>query len=250
MSSSLGEIVKDVLDKNGLLHLLAIFRSWIDDAKSSLNNRIDSVSNNLDNNSNTLQSAIDDLSSSFQTKLDDEKKTLQTNINNVADSLNSTKTTLQTNIDNLTGLLNDTKTTLQTNIDNVASNLAATANTLQTNINNLATRVTNVENKLKPPSNANNKFVLTANGNGGTTWRQLTATDVTNVVSTSGGTITGNLNVVGNLTQNGLPISTKIFQAGTTAPSNKDLLWIDTNTNGGLKYYNGSAWVLVPVGYT
>ena len=47
-------------------------------------------------------------------------------------------------------------------------------------------------------------------------------------------------------------IDTKdIFVAGGTAPSNTKLLWIDTNAStGGLKYYNGTAWVTVPVGYT
>lgn len=40
------------------------------------------------------------------------------------------------------------------------------------------------------------------------------------------------------------------FVAGTTAPSDTKKLWIDTNANNGLKYYNGSAWVAVPVMYT
>ena len=41
------------------------------------------------------------------------------------------------------------------------------------------------------------------------------------------------------------------FTAGTSAPSNTSVLWIDTNaTTGGLKYYDGSAWVHVPVAYT
>lgn len=41
------------------------------------------------------------------------------------------------------------------------------------------------------------------------------------------------------------------FSYGASAPSNTSLLWIDTNaTTGGLKYYNGSAWVHVPVAYT
>lgn len=41
------------------------------------------------------------------------------------------------------------------------------------------------------------------------------------------------------------------FAVGTSAPSNKNLLWIDTTaTTGGLKYYNGSSWVHVPVAYT
>ena len=41
------------------------------------------------------------------------------------------------------------------------------------------------------------------------------------------------------------------FIAGSTAPSDTNVLWIDTTANtGGLKYYNGSAWVHVPVAYT
>lgn len=41
------------------------------------------------------------------------------------------------------------------------------------------------------------------------------------------------------------------YIAGTTAPDNTNLLWIDTNaTTGGLKYYNGTEWVHVPVAYT
>ena len=40
---------------------------------------------------------------------------------------------------------------------------------------------------------------------------------------------------------------TAVFVAGTTAPSNTKLLWIDTTpTTGGLKYHNGSSWVGVP----
>ena len=42
-----------------------------------------------------------------------------------------------------------------------------------------------------------------------------------------------------------------VYHAGTSAPSNTNLLWIDTNaTTGGLKYYNGSSWVHVPVEYS
>lgn len=44
---------------------------------------------------------------------------------------------------------------------------------------------------------------------------------------------------------------TDIFVAGTTAPSNTKLLWIDTTaSSGGLKYYNGSAWKHVPVAWS
>lgn len=46
-------------------------------------------------------------------------------------------------------------------------------------------------------------------------------------------------------------IVTDIFFAGTTEPTNTKLLWIDTTPNaGGLKYYNGSAWIHVPVAWT
>ena len=41
------------------------------------------------------------------------------------------------------------------------------------------------------------------------------------------------------------------FHAGTSAPSNTKLLWIDTTaTTGGLKYYNGTDWVTVPVRFS
>ena len=40
------------------------------------------------------------------------------------------------------------------------------------------------------------------------------------------------------------------FVAGDSAPEDTLKLWIDTTENtGGLKYYNGSAWVHVPVAY-
>jgi len=45
-------------------------------------------------------------------------------------------------------------------------------------------------------------------------------------------------------------LSGRVFHAGTSAPANTGLLWIDTTANtGGLKYHNGSAWVLVPSNY-
>lgn len=41
------------------------------------------------------------------------------------------------------------------------------------------------------------------------------------------------------------------YVAGTSAPTNNKLFWLDTTaTTGGLKYYNGSAWVAVPFQYT
>lgn len=45
--------------------------------------------------------------------------------------------------------------------------------------------------------------------------------------------------------------SLELFASGTEAPSNKNILWIDTTPiTGGLKYHNGSAWVHVPVAYS
>lgn len=38
------------------------------------------------------------------------------------------------------------------------------------------------------------------------------------------------------------------FVVSTTAPENTNVLWIDTVN--GLKYYNGSAWVAVPIAYS
>ena len=41
------------------------------------------------------------------------------------------------------------------------------------------------------------------------------------------------------------------FAAGDSAPADRTRLWIDTTEGtGGLKYWNGSAWATVPVGYT
>lgn len=41
------------------------------------------------------------------------------------------------------------------------------------------------------------------------------------------------------------------FAVGTTAPADTTKLWIDTTSGtGGLKYHNGSAWVVVPVAYS
>lgn len=46
-------------------------------------------------------------------------------------------------------------------------------------------------------------------------------------------------------------VLTSIFYAGPNAPDNINLLWIDTtDITGGLKYYNGSDWVHVPVAFT
>lgn len=40
----------------------------------------------------------------------------------------------------------------------------------------------------------------------------------------------------------------KCYHIGTTAPTNTNLLWIDTSA--GLKYHNGTEWVIVPVAWS
>lgn len=52
--------------------------------------------------------------------------------------------------------------------------------------------------------------------------------------------------------QVGAKVSTwSAFYAGPSAPPDTTQLWIDTDPdNGGLKYWNGSAWATVPVAYT
>lgn len=46
-------------------------------------------------------------------------------------------------------------------------------------------------------------------------------------------------------------VTTPPFSIGATAPTETGQFWIDTTpVTGGLKYYNGTAWTHVPVGYT
>ena len=68
-------------------------------------------------------------------------------------------------------------------------------------------------------------------------------------VTNGGGT--GNT-LVNNKFDSSIDVSfSKAYVIQSSAPGNTDLLWIDTNAStGGLKYYNGTAWVTVPVGYT
>lgn len=66
-------------------------------------------------------------------------------------------------------------------------------------------------------------------------------------------TVNDSINSVKNNTYTKAEIDKKIasfggFVVSTTAPSSKDLLWIDPAN--GLKYHNGTAWVPVPVAYT
>lgn len=43
-------------------------------------------------------------------------------------------------------------------------------------------------------------------------------------------------------------LQTDVYHVGTSAPDNTKLLWIDTEN--GVKYYDGSAWVTVPAAYS
>ena len=45
--------------------------------------------------------------------------------------------------------------------------------------------------------------------------------------------------------------NTPAYSVGTTPPLDTNLLWADTNpVSGGLKYYNGNSWVVVPVAFS
>lgn len=61
----------------------------------------------------------------------------------------------------------------------------------------------------------------------------------------------GNLATKAYVQEQMATLVTDIWYYGSTAPSNTKLFWIDSNTTtGGLKYYNGSAWVHVPVAWS
>lgn len=45
-------------------------------------------------------------------------------------------------------------------------------------------------------------------------------------------------------------ISAKGFEFGTTAPTNTNLLWIDTTNGSILKYYNGTEWTAISSTFT
>ena len=45
-------------------------------------------------------------------------------------------------------------------------------------------------------------------------------------------------------------ISAKGFEFGTTAPTNTNLLWIDTTSGSILKYHNGTDWVAISAAFT
>lgn len=79
----------------------------------------------------------------------------------------------------------------------------------------------------------------------------LQAADVGAVPASAKGAANGvaSLDASGKVPEAQLPSLTP-YAAGTSAPSDTKKLWIDTTVNtGGLKYWNGSAWVHVPVGY-
>lgn len=80
----------------------------------------------------------------------------------------------------------------------------------------------------------------------------LTAPDVGAVPASEKGAVNGvaTLDGSGKVPTGQLP-SLCPFAAGRSAPADTLKLWIDTTPNtGGLKYFNGSAWVPVPVSYT
>lgn len=69
----------------------------------------------------------------------------------------------------------------------------------------------------------------------------LNAVPVTRTIN--GKPLTDNI----ELTATDIGVVANVFHVGSTAPADTAILWIDPT--GGLKYYNGSAWVVVPVAY-
>lgn len=96
-------------------------------------------------------------------------------------------------------------------------------------------------------------------GDGGTAWEKLTGSTVGLTAEDVGAlpeSAKGKPNGVAGLDAGGKVPAAQLpslapFAAGASAPADKAKLWIDTTANtGGLKYWNGSAWVHVPVAYT
>lgn len=96
----------------------------------------------------------------------------------------------------------------------------------------------------------------------GTVWEKLTSSSV-GLTATDIGAVPESRKVNGKALTTDISLTAadvgaaasghthQIFAAQSSAPSDTRLLWIDTTANtGGLKYWNGSAWVPVPVAYT
>lgn len=93
----------------------------------------------------------------------------------------------------------------------------------------------------------------------GTAWEKLTGSGTALSAADVGAVSTsdkGKPNGVATLDNTGKVPETQLpplapFIAQASAPADRTKLWIDTTANtGGLKYWNGSAWVHVPVAYT
>jgi hypothetical protein len=80
-------------------------------------------------------------------------------------------------------------------------------------------------------------------GSGQTSWKVVWSADGSHItIGSEGKTLDQVVEEIKN---------TPKFSINSTAPADTTVLWIDPDTtNGGLKYYNGSAWVHVPVAYT
>lgn len=77
---------------------------------------------------------------------------------------------------------------------------------------------------------------------------QTTANNAASAASTAQSTADTHISNKSNphgVTAAQLGAMTAVFSAGTSAPSNTKLLWIDTSLGGVLKYYNGSSWTAV-----
>lgn len=114
------------------------------------------------------------------------------------------------------------------------NNLSTEITTLKTSDSTLKDNLTDLETNYETLNNSVSSL-KTAN--------TTTATKL-DTLQTQQTSLSEDLKTLNNTVSSAL---TKVFSIGTTAPSDTKLLWVDTTSNSGLKYYNGSAWVTMPV---
>lgn len=127
-------------------------------------------------------------------------------------------------------VLSDIGAVAETSVNTLSSDvstLKTTTSTLDTNISGLQNSYQNLNGEITSLKTANT----------------TTATKL-DTLQTQQSSFSEDLKTLSNTVSTTL---TKVFSIGTTAPSDTKLLWVDTTSNSGLKYYNGSAWVTMPV---
>lgn len=119
-----------------------------------------------------------------------------------------------------------TETSVNT-LSSEVSTLKATTSTLNTNVSGLQTSYQNLNGEISSLKTANTTTATTLD-----------------TLQTQQSSFSEDLKTLSSTVSTAL---TSVFSVGTTAPSDTKLLWVDTTSDSGLKYYNGSAWVTMPV---